>query len=44
MSEANKTTVRRFLGEAFDQGNLAAIDELIADNFVDHTPPPNIPP
>lgn len=44
MSDANKATLRRFLDETFGKGNLAALDELIADNFVDHSPPPNISP
>ena len=42
MSDANKATLRRFLDEAFGKGNLTAVDELIADTFVDHSPPPNI--
>ena len=42
MSDANKATLRRFLDEAFSKGNLAAVDELIADIFVDHSPPPDI--
>ena len=42
MSDANKATLRRFLNEAFGKGNLAAVDELIADNFVDHSPPPDV--
>lgn len=42
MSDANKATLRRFLDEAFGKGNLAAVDELIADVFVDHSPPPDI--
>ncbi len=42
MSDANKATLRRFLDEAFGKGNLAAVDDLIADMFVDHSPPPDI--
>ena len=41
MSDANKATLGRCLDEAFGKGNLAAVDELIADDFVDHSPPPN---
>ena len=41
MSDANKAVLRRFFDEAFGKGNLAAVDELVADNFVDHSPPPN---
>jgi steroid delta-isomerase-like uncharacterized protein len=43
MPDAHKAILRRFLTEAFEKGNLKAVDELIDDNFVDHTPPPNIP-
>jgi predicted ester cyclase len=38
-SEANKALVRRFY-EQIDQGNLAAIDELVAEDYIDHNPPP----
>jgi steroid delta-isomerase-like uncharacterized protein len=37
-------TIRRLNEEAFVAGNLAVIDDLIADNFVDHDPPPGVPP
>lgn len=43
MSETNKTILRRLLTEAFGQGNLAAVDELVADDFAEHSPPPGIP-
>ena len=42
MLDANKATLRRFLDEGFGQGNLATVDELVADTFVDHSPPPQI--
>jgi steroid delta-isomerase-like uncharacterized protein len=32
----NKATVRSFIEEAFNKGNLAAVDELIADDYVGH--------
>lgn len=35
----NKALVRRFYAE-IDAGNLAAMDELVAPDFVDHDPPP----
>ena len=38
-SDDNKTLVRRFYAE-IDAGNLAAMDELVAADFVDHDPPP----
>lgn len=43
MPEANKAIVRRFLLEAFNKGNLKAVDDLIADDFIDHTAAPNMP-
>jgi steroid delta-isomerase-like uncharacterized protein len=36
MSEENIAASRRFFEEAFNNGNLDVIDELTADNFVDH--------
>jgi steroid delta-isomerase-like uncharacterized protein len=38
MSEENKAVVRRFIEEVWNNGNLDAIDELIAENHVDHDP------
>ena len=35
----NKSLVRRFYG-AMDAGDLDAMDELVAENYVDHNPPP----
>jgi predicted SnoaL-like aldol condensation-catalyzing enzyme len=37
--EENKALVRRFYAEC-DAGNLAAMDELVSSEFVDHDPPP----
>ncbi len=39
-SEENKALVRRFF-EAFDEGNLEAIEEMLAPDFVDHSPLPD---
>jgi len=36
--EQNKALVRRVLEEVWSQGNLAAIDELYAADFVSHQP------
>lgn len=44
MSEANKAVVQRFVHELFLKGNLDVVDELVADDYVDHTPPPDLPP
>jgi len=38
MSEENKAVVRRFIEEVWNNGNLAAIDELVAEDHVDHDP------
>ena len=38
-AETNKALVRRFY-EEIDKGNLAAMDELVAEGYVNHDPPP----
>jgi steroid delta-isomerase-like uncharacterized protein len=38
-AEENKALVRRFY-EEIDKGNLAAMDELVAEEYIDHSPPP----
>lgn len=35
--------VRRVTDEAFMGGNVEVVDELFADNFVSHDPPPGMP-
>ncbi|MEE8472851.1 MAG: ester cyclase [Dehalococcoidia bacterium] len=42
--EENKTIERRFMEEVWTKGNLAAVDELVATNYVDHTPMPDVSP
>jgi predicted ester cyclase len=37
--EENKALVRRFYAE-IDAGNLDAMDELVAEDYLDHSPPP----
>ena len=37
--EQNKALVRRFYDE-IDKGNLGILDELVAEDYVDHNPPP----
>ncbi|MFD8478471.1 ester cyclase [Kitasatospora sp. NPDC059673] len=37
--EENKSLVRRFYRE-IDAGNLEAMDELVSEDYVDHSPPP----
>lgn len=43
-ADTNKRLVRRLVDEAQSQGNLAVVDELLAADFVDHTPFPGVPP
>jgi steroid delta-isomerase-like uncharacterized protein len=38
MSEENKALARRFLEEAFNEGNLGVIDEIVASDYVLHDP------
>ena len=43
-TEANKAVVRRLLQEAFPAADLAALDEFVASDLVDHSPVPGQPP
>ncbi len=43
-TEENKASARRFVDEVVNRGNFAVIDELAGPNFVDHSPPPGVPP
>jgi steroid delta-isomerase-like uncharacterized protein len=38
-TEANKQLVRRFYA-AIDSGDLEAMDDLVAEDYLDHSPPP----
>lgn len=40
MLETNKTIARRFCHDIWGKGDLAAADELIAENLVDNNPAP----
>jgi len=43
-TDDNKALVRRFY-EEIDKGNIDAMDELVAEDYVDHSPPPfPVPP
>lgn len=44
MIQENKAIMRKAIEEVVNQGNLDLIDELVAPNFVDHTPFPGQPP
>ena len=37
--DSNKALIRRFY-EEIDKGNLDAMDDLVAENYVNHDPPP----
>ena len=40
--EKNKALVREFLGEAWGKGNMAAVDEFMAADYVEHPRPSNL--
>jgi steroid delta-isomerase-like uncharacterized protein len=42
--EANKALIRRLITEVVNAGNLDAIDELLAPDFVNHNPLPGATP
>jgi steroid delta-isomerase-like uncharacterized protein len=44
MLKENKAIVRRYLEEAWNDRNPGLIDELVAEAFVDHHLPPELPP
>lgn len=44
MSAENKAIVRRFFEDAVNNRNMAAVDELIAPNYVEHEGPIGQPP
>ena len=46
MSEANKAIARRFIEEAFNKGNMAALDEIVAPGHTNTGPGsiPGLPP
>ena len=43
-AQANAAMQRRLVEEAQAQGNLEVVDEILAPDFVDHTPFPGVPP
>lgn len=38
-TDQNKALIRRFY-EEIDKGNIAILDSLVAENYLDHNPPP----
>jgi steroid delta-isomerase-like uncharacterized protein len=44
-AEENKAILRRYFEEAWNQGHLAVLDELVAPTYVNHDPAvPGLPP
>jgi len=43
MFEKNKAIIRRVLEEVWNKGNTSLIDEIVATDFVDHTPTGDVP-
>jgi steroid delta-isomerase-like uncharacterized protein len=44
MSEEDKALVRCLVEEAQSQGDIEVVDELLAEDFVDHSAFPGVPP
>src|SRR5215216_22743 len=42
--EKNKALVRRYYEEVWSKGNVAAVDEFMAPNYVPHSIPSGLPP
>jgi len=42
--EENKAIARMFYEEVVNRGNLSVIDKVTAENYVDHTAAPGLPP
>ena len=42
--ENNKALVREFFEEAWGKGNMAAVDQFVAADYVEHPRPPTLPP
>jgi predicted ester cyclase len=43
-TEENKAIARRLVEEVLNKGNMAAVEEYFASNYVDHAAPPGVPP
>jgi predicted ester cyclase len=41
--QSNKALVRRLVDEVQNRGNIAAVDEIAAPMFVNHSAPPSVP-
>jgi predicted ester cyclase len=40
----NQEVIRRFVKDVMERGSMTAADELLDPEFVNHTPPPGLPP
>lgn len=43
-TQENIKVIERYSQEVMNEGNLDAVEELLADDYVHHTPPPGMPP
>ena len=43
-ADGNKALVRKFFEESWNKGRVAAVDECVAANYVDHSIPSGLPP
>lgn len=43
-TQENIRVIKRYSEEVMNQGNLDAVDELLAEDYVHHTPPPGMEP
>lgn len=43
-TQENIKVIERYSEEVLNNGNLDAVDELLADDYVHHTPPPGMEP
>jgi steroid delta-isomerase-like uncharacterized protein len=43
ITEQNKNTVTSFIQALFTKGDLGAVDDYLAEDFVDHDPPIGVP-
>ena len=42
--EENKALFRRIIDEVFNKKNIGVVDELLSEDFMDHSPPPGVDP
>ena len=42
-TQANEAVVRHIFDDIYNQGNLTAVDEIFAADYIDHSAPPGFP-